>query len=54
MQSEDGSWFCARPSGTEPKLKVYYGVAGTSQKDADDKLATLEANVLKVMNALRV
>ncbi len=27
---EDDSWFAARPSGTEPKIKLYYGVKGSS------------------------
>ncbi len=35
------SWCCARPSGTEPKIKFYMGVKGTSMEDAKDKLAAL-------------
>ena len=35
------SWCCARPSGTEPKLKFYMGVKGTSLADAEDKVAKL-------------
>ena len=34
---EDGSWFCARPSGTEPKVKLYFSVTGNSLEDADAK-----------------
>ena len=31
----DNVWMCVRPSGTEPKVKFYYGVVGTSLEDAD-------------------
>lgn len=37
------SWCCVRPSGTEPKIKFYMGVKGTSIEDADKKLEELEA-----------
>ena len=36
---EDDAWLCVRPSGTEPKIKFYYGVKGTSLEDADKKAA---------------
>ena len=36
------SWCCVRPSGTEPKIKFYMGVKGTSIEDADKKLEELE------------
>ena len=35
------SWCCARPSGTEPKIKFYMGVKGTSLEDAEVKLNQL-------------
>lgn len=34
----DGSWFAVRPSGTEPKIKIYYCIKGRSLRDAEDKL----------------
>ena len=37
------SWCCARPSGTEPKIKFYMGVKGTDLKDAEEKNAKLAA-----------
>ncbi len=37
----DDSWCCARPSGTEPKLKFYMGIKGESLQDADKKLEEL-------------
>ncbi|MCK8638240.1 phospho-sugar mutase [Fructobacillus fructosus] len=38
----DGSWIALRPSGTEPKLKLYLGVVADSKKEADEKLAAYE------------
>lgn len=32
---ENNAWLCVRPSGTEPKIKFYYGVKGSSMEDAD-------------------
>lgn len=46
---EPDAWCCARPSGTEPKIKFYMGVKGESVKDADDKLKHLtEALLLQI------
>jgi len=41
----DGSWFAVRPSGTEPKIKFYFGVKGTSLADAQTKLEMLKNDV---------
>ena len=43
---ESDAWCCARPSGTEPKIKFYMGVKGESLKDADDKLKALTEALL--------
>ncbi|MBQ9862489.1 MAG: phospho-sugar mutase, partial [Lachnospiraceae bacterium] len=37
----DNAWCCARPSGTEPKIKFYMGVKGSNLNDAKDKLTKL-------------
>ena len=34
---EGDAWMCVRPSGTEPKIKFYYGIVGTSLEDAERK-----------------
>ena len=45
----DDAWCCARPSGTEPKVKFYMGVKGTSFDDANAKLEGLTDAVMKVI-----
>ncbi|MBP1934800.1 phospho-sugar mutase [Ammoniphilus resinae] len=42
----DDSWFAARPSGTEPKIKFYFGVKGTSLQDSETRLAGLQKSVM--------
>ena len=44
------SWCCARPSGTEPKIKFYMGVKGTSLEDAQNKVEALTAEVKAVLD----
>ena len=48
----DDAWLCVRPSGTEPKVKFYYGIKGTSLEDADVKSAKLGEEVLAMINAM--
>ena len=43
---ENDSWCCARPSGTEPKIKFYMGIKGESLADADAKLEELKAALI--------
>jgi len=43
------SWCCARPSGTEPKIKFYMGVKGTSLEDAKAKVAKLTEDLKAVL-----
>lgn len=38
----DDAWLCVRPSGTEPKIKFYYGIKGSSMEDADAKSAAMK------------
>ncbi|WP_445487865.1 phospho-sugar mutase [Niallia sp. 03133] len=47
---EDGSWFCLRPSGTEPKAKFYFSVTSSSLKESSSKLAALKKDVMKQVN----
>lgn len=47
---EDDSWFVVRPSGTEPKMKVYLAVKGSSLEDANNKIAEFEKNVMEIIN----
>ncbi len=49
---EDDAWVCVRPSGTEPKVKFYIGVKGTSMEDADEKSASLGRKVLDLIQKM--
>jgi len=48
----DGAWVCVRPSGTEPKVKFYLGVKGTSLADADAKSERLSKSVLAMIDKM--
>ncbi|WP_163182730.1 phospho-sugar mutase [Neobacillus sedimentimangrovi] len=49
---EDGSWFCLRPSGTEPKAKFYFGVKGKSMEDGMKKLSAIQNAVMYKVNGI--
>ena len=48
----DDAWLCVRPSGTEPKVKFYYGIKGTSLSDADEKSAAMGKEVLAMIDKI--
>lgn len=49
----DDAWVCVRPSGTEPKVKFYYGVKGTSLTDADEKSDAMGKAVLEMVDSMK-
>ncbi len=42
---ENNAWCCVRPSGTEPKIKYYIGVKGTSMQDAEEKIEEIKKSL---------
>ena len=48
-QLENNSWCCVRPSGTEPKIKLYFGVKGTSVENATEELELLKDAMVKIV-----
>jgi phosphoglucomutase len=48
----DKAWLCVRPSGTEPKVKFYFGVVGTSLEDADKKSKDLADSVMAMIEKI--
>ncbi len=48
-QLENNSWCCVRPSGTEPKIKLYFGVKGECEKCATEELEALKDAMVKLV-----
>ena len=48
-QLENNSWCCVRPSGTEPKIKLYFGVKGSSEQEATEELEKLKDAMVKLV-----
>ncbi|WP_312445017.1 phospho-sugar mutase [Lacrimispora sp.] len=48
----EDAWLCVRPSGTEPKIKFYYGVKGDSMADADERSARLGEAVMALVDKM--
>jgi len=51
--TDDGSWACVRPSGTEPKIKLYFGAklpSGSTTAEADKKLAEMTGDLKKIVD----
>ena len=48
-QLENNAWCCVRPSGTEPKIKLYFGVKGKDENDATESLENLKDAMVKLV-----
>ncbi|MBU5269124.1 phospho-sugar mutase [Clostridium cochlearium] len=49
---EDGSWYAVRPSGTEPKIKIYLYSKGSTLKDSENKLKIMEKTIMEKLNSV--
>ena len=49
FELSDDAWVCARPSGTEPKIKFYIGVKGNGKDDASERLETLKKDLMQAV-----
>lgn len=53
FEGNDESWFAIRPSGTEPKIKVYFGAKAETAEKADKKTADLFTEIMKIVEAVQ-
>ncbi|WP_432662643.1 phospho-sugar mutase [Wukongibacter baidiensis] len=49
---EDGSWFAVRPSGTEPKIKIYFSILGEDNEEASNKLDVIKSEILEMIDEI--
>ncbi len=49
---EDESWICIRPSGTEPKIKIYFGAKANSEEEVDNKLKVVVDGAMNIIDKL--
>lgn len=52
FELEDNNWFCIRPSGTEPKVKIYFGVKCDTKEKSKDLLELLQNSVMKIIDEI--
>ncbi len=51
-QLEDGTWFCVRPSGTEPKIKIYFGSKADTQEAVQAKLDKASEGIMNIVDGI--
>lgn len=49
---EDGTWFCVRPSGTEPKIKIYFGSKADSEQAVQAKLDKAADGIMSIVDSV--
>ena len=49
---EDGGWFVLRPSGTEPKLKIYVAIKGNTLEEANELIKNVKSEVLAIIDRI--
>ena len=49
---EDGSWIAVRPSGTEPKIKFYFGVNSNNEVETEEKLSKLMESMTNMVDSI--